>query len=241
MSEQSIGTFSKNNPNRTRNILFVVLGILGVLGIFLGVFFGLDLGGGDNIITGSPTNEPTNAPIDETKTGLFVFTMLDNDPINPKGILLPIVFSKDSSEKEASDWFEPGIIRGIKPIFDNGVFKVDIPTEMYSQIQSISYITNSENNIIVPDLTYLENNNGPYNQIDYLILGNLEKPNGTNIIELFKLNEGPSSTISQFEQINEGETTYEELKTIVIDNLLSNNYCVANETNPPSSEECTRF
>ena len=179
--------------------------------------------------------------IDSSKNGLFVFSIVDDGP-EPTGILVPVVFSGDSGDIVADDWFNPGEIQNLRPIFEDGTFKVEIPTNVFPKIQSISYITNSQNNIILPSLTDSDlSTQGPYNQFNHLVLGQLQKPNGTNIIDLFTLGQGPSSVITNFQTVNEGEVSYDELKTVVTDNLLFNNYCIQGETNPPSSEECKTF
>lgn len=210
------------NPNPNPQIIsktsykkywMILLFIIAVISTVVIVYYFVNKSNITDIITNVTNN-----------LGMFIFTLVDNDN---NGLIIPVVVSdnNETNATKATNWFKPGVIRGITPIYDQITKTISVSFEpnLISQIQSISFASsgpdNASNYFLVPSMGSPTSNVIQHN---YIIMGDLKK----SLIELYNLTSGVKEDLSVFTKVDSGPTTYTEMKQMVEDNLRFNNYCV---------------
>jgi hypothetical protein len=202
----------KNNDNKfivfLKRYWWLLLFIIG------GITAGVILSGGDD--DGGGGDDSGGGIVDDIDSGMFVFTLVDDDN---KGLIVPIMISgnSDSNSVPTNTWFTPGIIKGIEPVFNGSTFSVNLSDSVRPQIQSISFIKSDDNEYLAPTIGTPKQ----AKQYNFIIMGELTN----NQLNLFDLETGISDELKAFRTVDSGITTFNKLKTVVQDNLEFNNYC----------------
>lgn len=213
-------TDNKNKKNIFVKYWWVWVSLL-IIGVAILIF----------VLTRGDGNDGDSGVIfDPNDLGMFIFTMIDE---NDKGSIIPIMISSDNdlNSAPASDWFEPGIIRGITPNFnsDTNTFSVTLTPKARSEIQSISFAKSPNNDYLLPNFGKQTPNT---NQFNYIILGELDTSENTNtVLNLFQINgTGVLPDLTKFNSVDSGQTSFNSMKTIIQDNLEFNGYCTERKT-----------
>ena len=213
MSDQ-LNTQKESFFQKHRKKFLVLLSLLIILtAILLAIFLPKESESSSEIDSGGSGGEIS--AITENTYGMFVFTLVDDQN---NGLIVPIMISGSQSENNRelpeNSWFVPGIIKGIKPIIDGNSFSVNLSDTVKSQIQSISFIKSDDNTYLAPSVGNVKE----ANQYNFITMGEIN----TNSLKLFEIGTGISDDLKQFRMVNSGITTFNELKTVVEDNLKFN-------------------